>query len=156
MDNLKQQLKTLGNKMSDNNQEKEELKRTNEELKDKNTELMKRCDMITKHNEELQKENNSLSVDKIDRTNEEGLNELTSRTQNRIIELQHNLKKIQEAKDRLVESQLYCMICLKNKKNIFIQGCNHFVICDECESKLESKVCPQCQLPFISCTKLNV
>ena len=111
---------------------------------------------MTKQNEALQKEKKLLSVDNIDRWTEEKLNELTLRTQNKITELQNNLKEIQDAKERLIENQFYCMICLQNKKNIVIQGCQHFDLCNVCCDKLDKKVCPRCQAPFSNVMHLKI
>eukprot|EP01083_Nonionella_stella_P288390 981342_1 len=42
------------------------------------------------------------------------------------------------------------------QKNIVIEGCNHFDLCDECEQKLQPKICLRCQAPFTNITKLKI
>ncbi len=97
-----------------------------------------------------------LSLNNIDTLNEDELNELETNTYNKITELQNNIKSIKEAKERLLDDKLRCIACLKNQKNIVIQGCNHFDLCDECESKLSQKTCPRCQASYNNIIKLNV
>eukprot|EP01084_Bolivina_argentea_P288838 495823_1 len=72
------------------------------------------------------------------------------------LKLQHRINLIKDAKDILIENQLYCMICLKNKKNIVINGCHHFCLCDKCEENLNPKICPRCQTPFSSVIKIGM
>ena len=69
---------------------------------------------------------------------------------------QNKLDEIQDAKERLLESERYCMICMDNRKNIVIQGCNDFVLCDKCEQNLHPKICPQCQKPYTNVLKLKI
>eukprot|EP01084_Bolivina_argentea_P041050 75748_1 len=85
----------------------------------------------------------------IDSMNEQQLDELENKLECRI-------KLIKEAKKKLIENQFYCIICLENKKNIIIHGCNHFDICDQCEVRLEPKICPRCQIAFTNVIKVRV
>eukprot|EP01084_Bolivina_argentea_P264331 447721_1 len=78
------------------------------------------------------------NMEHIDSFSEKKLNELESTYENK-------MKLIKEAKERLIENKVKCIACLTNPKNIVIEGCNHFDLCDECESKLEKKICPRCQ-----------
>ena len=66
-----------------------------------------------------------------------------------------NVNKIKAKRESLMEQQLICMICYSNKKNIVIQGCNHFDICHQCLNKLPRKKCPRFQATFRHTIKLN-
>lgn len=50
-----------------------------------------------------------------------------------------------------------CAICKDNKKEIyFVDGCNHVVICGNCEQGMESKVCPRCDQPYTNAVRLDI
>ena len=85
----------------------------------------------------------------IDTLNVEQLNELKKK-------FEAKLEDIHMAKLRLFEDHMYCMICMEHRKNVVIQGCNHFVLCDQCEQKLEQKRCPQCQITYTNVLKLSI
>ncbi len=101
-------------------------------------------------------ERSRINMDNVDTLNEEELNELEARIQNKIGDLQGNIKSIKEAKERLLDDKLRCIACLKNQKNVVIQGCNHFDLCHECEAKLPQKTCPRCQASYDNIIKLDV
>jgi len=67
----------------------------------------------------------------------ESLNSLSSK-------LLDNLKKVNRAKERL---QL-CILCVDRRRNISFEGCSHFVVCAECEDRMEEKQCPVCREPY--------
>ena len=92
-------------------------------------------------------------MENIDALNEEKLSEYEIKFHEKY---QKGLIIIKQARERLLDHQLRCMICLTNRKNIVIQGCNHFNLCDECVENLESKICPRCQRPFVDIIKINV
>eukprot|EP01083_Nonionella_stella_P088729 247484_1 len=91
----------------------------------------------------------NLQMEEFDKLSLEQLDELE-------LKLYGGLNMIKEARDRLLENKLYCIICLKNAKNMFIQECGHMDICNQCEQNLPSKVCPRCQKAFVNITKVNI
>ena len=68
----------------------------------------------------------------------------------------YKLDKIAKAKQKLFENKVLCIICLDNEKNVLIQGCNHYVLCDKCEPKLYRKKCPLCQKSYSRVIKVSV
>ena len=69
---------------------------------------------------------------------------------------EYKLSKIAKAKEKIFENGVLCMICLDNRKNVLIQGCNHYVICDECETRIHRKKCRQCQKSYSNVIKVSV
>ena len=94
-----------------------------------------------------------LDTKNIETLDEEQLNELEIKLQERH---QENLKRIRDARDKLKDDKMRCMVCLKNQKDIVIQGCNHFDLCNDCESKLDEKACPRCNQAYTDIIRLNV
>ena len=88
-------------------------------------------------------------IQNIDVLNVEQLDTLSQR-------FEYKLAKIKKAKQRIYDNQLSCVICMDKRRNIVIQGCNHFVICDECERKLVLNKCPQCQRAYSNIIKLRL
>eukprot|EP01083_Nonionella_stella_P182332 655769_1 len=152
--------------------ENERLMKQNEELTKKNENIKKKKKKFKKRNQKLMeairanrelemsnKENEmrhhnkmnlyNLQMEEFDVLSLEQLNELE-------LKLHGGLNMIKEARDRLLENKLYCIICLKNAKNMFIQECGHMDICNQCEQNLPSKVCPRCQKAFVNITKVNI
>eukprot|EP01083_Nonionella_stella_P145225 454683_1 len=152
--------------------ENERLMKQNEELTKKNENIKKKKKKFKKRNQKLMeairanrelemsnKENEmrhhnkmnlyNLQMEEFDVLSLEQLNELE-------LKLHSGLNMIKEARDRLLENKLYCIICLKNAKNMFIQECGHMDICNQCEQNLPSKVCPRCQKAFVNITKVNI
>eukprot|EP01083_Nonionella_stella_P135522 412243_1 len=128
-----------------------------EDNDDKTVALRTTIEQLRHEIEQLKRQNNGLNqksktanfdLGHVDGLTEEQLDELE-------IKMQNNIKKIREAKDRLLEVKTRCIACLSNHKNIVIEGCNHFDLCDECEQKLDPKLCPRCQLPFEHVIKLK-
>eukprot|EP01083_Nonionella_stella_P193836 715418_1 len=70
-------------------------------------------------------------------------------------ELHNGLNVTKEARERLLENRLLCVICLTNSKNIVMQPCGHLDVCNECEATLPSKTCPRCQRPFNNCVAIK-
>merc|ERR1712083_541414 len=64
------------------------------------------------------------------------------------------LKEIQDAKEKLMDDKLRCVVCLENPKSILIQGCNHLVLCEQCEESMVRKVCPKCHKAYKKVTKI--
>eukprot|EP01083_Nonionella_stella_P146969 462973_1 len=121
---------------SDLNRKIQELTKETDELKLQNEELDKRLCLYQGISEE------------VDTLNLKQLVMLESR-------LQHGIKIIKEAKDRLLENQLLCMVCLKHQKSIVIQDCGHFDLCSHCVQNLPSKKCPRCQNSFQNVIAVN-
>ena len=73
------------------------------------------------------------------------------------VTLQSKIKLIEEAENLLMNNTLKCVACMDNKKNIsFIDGCDHFVLCNECECKMETKLCPICSTQYTKIKRLNI
>eukprot|EP01083_Nonionella_stella_P042788 115505_1 len=70
-------------------------------------------------------------------------------------ELQNGMTVIKEARERLLENKLLCVICLTNSKNIVMQPCGHLDVCNQCETQLSPKTCPRCQRPFTNCVAIR-
>ncbi|PAA65561.1 hypothetical protein BOX15_Mlig016736g2, partial [Macrostomum lignano] len=49
-----------------------------------------------------------------------------------------------------VSEQLQCVVCLDRERNIMLQPCNHFCLCDACHQRLKRRVCPICNRPIAS------
>eukprot|EP01083_Nonionella_stella_P253004 871060_1 len=104
------------------------------------------CKMNKKLKQQNEEMNKKLSLyqsksDEIHTLNLEELNVLES-------ELQSAINGIKDAKERLLENRLLCVVCLTNSKNMVLQPCGHLDVCNQCEAKLPSKICPRCQQPF--------
>eukprot|EP01084_Bolivina_argentea_P288839 495824_1 len=129
----------------------EELKQKIEEMKEDEKKMNDETEKLKLKVGNLQDELESLKefTVNIDILDEQQLDALQ-------LKLQHRINLIKDAKDILIENQLYCMICLKNKKNIVINGCHHFCLCDKCEENLNPKICPRCQTPFSSVIKIGM
>ena len=85
----------------------------------------------------------------ISKLNLEGLNELE-------LKLQNDLRLIQKAKQKLYLNNFYCILCLKNQKNVVINQCNHFVLCYQCQINLKPKKCPICHCQFTNITTVEI
>eukprot|EP01084_Bolivina_argentea_P177457 306867_1 len=72
------------------------------------------------------------------------------------LKLHKAMNKIQKTRVRLIEHKFNCIVCLDKPKNILIEGCNHVVLCDHCEKKLNAKVCPMCQAPYRCVKKIHI
>merc|ERR1712129_88658 len=71
--------------------------------------------------------------------------------------LHQKMKLIEDTEKILMETSLNCIACTDNKKNIvFMDGCSHVALCDECEAKMERKVCPLCSVPYSRIKKLTI
>merc|ERR1712048_470997 len=64
---------------------------------------------------------------------------------------------VEDAEKELMENTLNCIACKENKKNVsFADGCDHFVLCNQCESNMETKQCPICSTAYTKTKRLNV
>eukprot|EP01083_Nonionella_stella_P186142 680714_1 len=136
---------------------KHQLQEMDEKLK-KQKNKIKKLQTRNKNNEETSKQfrdqmNKKLSLyqgtsKEIHTLNLEQLNTLES-------ELHNGLNVTKEARERLLENRLLCVICLTNSKNIVMQPCGHLDVCNECEATLPSKTCPRCQRPFNNCVAIK-
>ncbi len=71
-------------------------------------------------------------------------------------ELMTGMERISHSRERLLHLQSKCILCQQNDKNmIFIDGCNHFVLCMKCESDLDSKQCPLCATSYKNARKIQ-
>ena len=48
------------------------------------------------------------------------------------------------------ETELICIVCFENPKDIIYNPCGHYNMCNECYSKLKKKCCPTCRKDIIS------
>ena len=148
-DRLKQQNMVL---LDENNKLKQRLKGTDSSIKEPlenkenvNIKLKKERDGLLRKVDEL-----TYKPARINAMSWEELNETK-------FLLQGKIKLIEEAETLLMNNTLKCVACMDNKKNIsFSDGCDHFVLCDECESKMEKKECPICSTQYTRIKKLNV
>ena len=104
--------------------------------------------------DELKKTNEKLDnlkdyTQNINALNVEGLDLLKQR-------FEYKLAQIARAKAKIFENKVLCMICMDNEKNVLIQGCNHYVICDKCENRLHTKKCPLCQKSYSNVIKVSI
>ena len=64
---------------------------------------------------------------------------------------QKEIKAIEEAEAELIDNMrtYKCVACMENARDVtFMDGCSHMALCEECERKAESKVCPICQVAY--------
>ena len=45
---------------------------------------------------------------------------------------------------KLSDQKTKCIICKVNEKNVVLKGCNHLDLCDDCELKSSTNLCPTC------------
>merc|ERR1712096_397438 len=64
--------------------------------------------------------------------------------------------KLKTARARKLERKYNCVVCLETPKNMLIMGCNHVALCQGCEAKLETKVCPLCQKAYKKVLKVHI
>ena len=128
-----------------------QLLKENTELKERNVRIQTSNDLLKLEIQKYEKKVETLS--RYDLGNLNGLNE--EQLKRLEMKMTHNLSKIRAKRESLIEDQLLCMICYTNKKNIVIQGCNHFDICDICLRSLPQRKCPRCQASFRNTIKLN-
>eukprot|EP01084_Bolivina_argentea_P108963 194755_1 len=140
-----------------------ELKRILNDEKTKRVTIKKKNKKLTAQMNEYEKQNKILlqEISKLKMENNSKFNVLNENVGQRInilnLEQLNELELIiQNAKQRLLEEKLYCLVCMDNYKNVVIMGCNHYVLCDKCEQKLKHKICPICQSAFTSIIKLQI
>ena len=68
----------------------------------------------------------------------------------------NNTNNINNPLNELIETELECVICYDNRSNIVTKGCEHCVMCDQCEQQSQPKVCPRCQVSYSDVTKLQL
>ena len=105
--------------------------------------LQKQFDELTKENAEIRKKL-SLFNGESEAVNRMDLQELDALD----AKLQNVSNNVRQARERLLETKLYCIACLENPKNVVLQPCGHLSLCKQCEQQMTSKICPRCQLPF--------
>ena len=72
-------------------------------------------------------------------------------------QLNKGLERVQDARTRIVVEDRQCIVCQdRNKCVCFIDGCNHVVLCLQCEMDLEPKACPLCSTAYTLTRKLNL
>ena len=73
------------------------------------------------------------------------------------MKLQESVRSVQHERERKLEDEYKCRVCLDHRKNVyFVDGCDHVEICGECESTTEIKQCPRCATPYSKCKVLNL
>ena len=65
-------------------------------------------------------------------------------------ELANVQQKLQNTETKLskLEDDMECIICNEQKATVLLQPCRHQVLCDNCISLLNPKLCPVCRTPF--------
>eukprot|EP01084_Bolivina_argentea_P312292 540660_1 len=130
--------------------EREEFKRLNNKLVDMNSGLSEENERLKLEVDKMKdKRSFEMKLGRVSSMNLEELDELE-------MEFNDSINVIKDARDRLLESKLYCIVCLKNAKNVFVNGCGHLDMCSECENNMISKICPRCQIPYQTVTKINI
>eukprot|EP01083_Nonionella_stella_P260566 888274_1 len=115
--------------MSENVETKKQLQKSIDQLQEEKVVLSDRLKLFNGTSQKM----NTLGF--------EALDELESKLHNGIL-------KIQNSRNALLDRKFSCVVCLDAPKNILTDGCNHIVLCQVCETKLLSKVCPMCQRPY--------
>ena len=121
-------------------------------VKEENGKLLKANDKLEQQLRDLKRKMDALECnpERISAMNTEQLNQAKARWHK-------NIELIEEEERLLMENSLNCIACRDVKKNIsFMDGCDHFVLCNECESKMETKKCPVCNMKYTKIKKLNV
>ena len=130
--------------ISNQQEDIERMRRYQQDLECANDALIKETNEMHDKLDELKDYTQNINV-----LNVEQLDKLKQRFESK-------LAKIDRAKEKIFEDKLLCMICMDNRKNVVIQGCNHYVMCDKCERHLNTKKCPQCQQPYLNVLKLSI
>ena len=102
------------------------------ELRSKEKELTQKLNLYNGQSEVI----NTLSIQQLDELEQT---------------LMSSMKRLREARSRMLELERLCVACKDQKKNVlFVDGCDHIALCVECEKKLEPKKCPiqECQTPY--------
>ena len=148
------------------------MENKNKELEETNNAMIKFMEICTNDNTKLKQENNELKAkyvrlnmdvkvykEEIKRLKMYKLGNINGLNDTELKEVEktmnENLQKIKQRREELIQDKSLCIICKDNPKDIVIQGCNHFDICDECKNGLPTKKCPRCQKPFKKTLKLN-
>jgi len=71
-------------------------------------------------------------------------------------ELDKATLKVKRTRQRMLERKFNCVACLEAPKNMLIMGCRHVVLCQACEGKMQTKVCPLCQKPYKKVMKVHI
>eukprot|EP01084_Bolivina_argentea_P288534 495235_1 len=73
-------------------------------------------------------------------------------------ELLHGMQCISNSRLYLMDVKNKCIVCKENNKNmVFNDGCDHMVLCMECEkNKMNKKKCPICRTPYKNARKINL
>merc|ERR1712130_916456 len=101
-------------------------------------------DELKKKDDELKKTKNGLDY-KLER-----INTMNSADLKNLQTILHDkIKMVENAKESLMDNALNCVVCKDKKKNIvFMDGCDHVAVCDDCENKMQRKCCPLCNAPY--------
>lgn len=102
-----------------------------EELKRKNAALEKRLSMMQTADKLVLE---TLTLDELDQ----------AKANHR-----ERIRLIEEAEKQYIDSNYRCVACMHRKRTVvFVDGCDHQAFCEQCESTLETKVCPICQTSY--------
>lgn len=125
----------------------------NRKLSDINSSLKQRVDEYEEANQRMNDRldllNGTASADKWNTLDLHQLNGLENK-------LQSGIGRVQAARSKLLEQRFLCIVCLDAPKDTMIDGCNHLILCQECENKLQPKMCPICQTQYESVSKVHV
>lgn len=86
---------------------------------------------------------------RLERIHDLDVDELSKLTRN----LHSGLEVVQKERD----TRSKCVSCMEKIKNVyFTDGCNHVVVCGDCEKGMENKVCPRCEQAYANSVRLDI
>ena len=123
----------------------------------KRNDLQERNYELLKENEELMKYKNGSMTDRLERIEMLDLDELNQLKN----DLHGGLEIVAEERDSRMRSEnSECCICMENLKKLkaicFIDGCDHVVICSQCEKQMTPQLCPLCKAPYSKTKELRI
>ena len=108
-----------------------------------------KIERLQRDNENLRKFKEKSTGHRLERIHELKVDELN--------QLAHDLNAGLEDVQKERDTRRKCVICLENLKNTyFIDGCDHIVLCSDCEGKMANKRCPVCRAPFSETKRLHI
>ena len=113
---------------------------------------VKECDQLDDQNEQyrMRLELAKGESDLVDTMSMDELNELEK-------QLNKGLERLQDARMRIVSEDRQCVVCQDRSKAVcFVDGCDHLVLCAQCEHALVPKACPLCNQGYSQVKVLNI
>lgn len=111
--------------------------------------LQSQYDQLNRENEDLWRSKDESIKYRLERAHDLEMHELDRLK----TDLAEGLDTVQKEQD----TRAKCSICYDKPKDIyFIDGCDHLVICSDCERGMVTKLCPQCAAPYTTCKQLRL